>query len=231
MSGTVSGLEIQKKNKERVNVYLDGEFAFGLSLLEAVQLRKGQTLSESDIAALKARDETGRAYERAIQFLGPRPRSAAEIRGHLAEKEIDAAVIDAVITKLEGIGYVDDAAFANFWLSNRQEFHPEGERALRFELRQKGVESSVIDAALEASRETFEPSEAAYRAARDKARRYAGTDRRTFRTKLGSFLTRRGFDYAMTRSAIDRLIEELAASDARFFTEHDEQDEQDTDQE
>ncbi len=141
MSGTVTALEVQKKNKERVNVYLDDQFAFGLTLLEAAALRKGQILSDAEIAALRANDEMARAYDRAVQFLAYRPRSAAEIQRNLAEKDVDEAVIGAVLARLEAQGYVDDLAFARYWLSNRQEFHPEGARALRFELREKGIAS------------------------------------------------------------------------------------------
>ncbi len=215
MSATVTALEVQKKNKERVNIYLDGEFAFGLTLIEAARLHKGQTLTDDDIAALKAADEVVQAYERAVQFLAYRPRSIAEIRRNLAEKDIDDAVIDAVIARLENQGYVDDLAFARFWLNNRQEFRPQGARALRFELREKGVANSVIDEALA----EFDTSDAAYRAAKDKARRFRGLDKRTFRNKLGMFLTRRGFDYDAARAATDRLIEELEADDTGFFTE------------
>ncbi len=215
MSGTITALEIQKKNKERVNVYLDDEFAFGLTLIEAARLRKGQMLSDAEIAALKTTDEVVQAYDRAAQFLSYRPRSIAEIRRNLTDKAIDESVIDQVIARLEGQGYVDDLAFARFWLNNRQEFRPQGTRALRFELREKGVANSVIDEALA----EFDTSAAAYRAAQDKARRFAGLDKRTFRNKLGAFLARRGFDYDVTRTAIDRLIDELEAAETGFFSE------------
>lgn len=225
MSATVTALEVQKKNKERVNVYLDGEFAFGLTLIDAARLRKGQILSDDEIAALKHADEIAQGYERAVQFLSYRPRSIAEIRRNLAEKEIDEAVIDQVIARLENQGYVDDLAFARFWLNNRQEFRPQGARALRFELREKGVASSVIDEALA----EFDTSEAAYRAAKDRARRLRGLDKRTFRNKLGMFLTRRGFDYDVTRTVIDRLIDEFEADDTGFFIGSTEQETHDTD--
>ena len=56
MAGTITALEIQKHNQERVNVYLDGEFAFGLTVLEAARLKKGQALSDNEISALRAKD-------------------------------------------------------------------------------------------------------------------------------------------------------------------------------
>ncbi len=44
MSGIITALQIQKRNKERVNLFLDGEFAFAISLLDAARLRKGPTV-------------------------------------------------------------------------------------------------------------------------------------------------------------------------------------------
>src|SRR5687768_13206881 len=88
MGGTITSLEVQQNNKERVNVYLDETFAFGLSALEATRLRKGQYLTDGEIAALKGRDVVEKAYERAVRFLGNRPRSAAEVRRNLTEKEV-----------------------------------------------------------------------------------------------------------------------------------------------
>jgi regulatory protein len=207
MGGTITLLEVQQNNKERVNVYLDETFAFGLSALEAARLRKGQYLTDGEIAALKGRDVVEKSYERAVRFLGNRPRSAAEVRRNLVEKEVEATVIDEVLTRLESQGYVDDLAFARFWVSNRQQFKPRGARALRFELREKGVPQAVIDEVLA----DLDATESAYQAAQDKARRFRSLlqqDRRAFREKVGSFLTRRGFDYNTAREVIDRLINE-----------------------
>jgi regulatory protein len=217
MSGTVTALEVQKKNKERVSVYLDGEFAFGLSLTEAARLRKGQTLSDAEIAAFKAGDTIASAYERAVRFLGYRPRSTAEIRKHLADKETTTDVIETVIARLEEQGYLNDQDFARLWVKERAMSHPLGARALRFELKQKGIASDVIDLVLA----DLDTSEDAYRAAQSTARRFSALDDRTFRNKVGAFLTRRGFDYDVTRSVIERLLEERGSDVSDAFTGQD----------
>lgn len=204
MGGTITALEVQQHNKERVNVYLDGTFAFGLAVLEAARLCEGQYLTDSEIAALKSQDVVEQAYERAVRFLAQRPRSTSELRRHLADKDVDKTAIEEAIARLETQGYLDDKAFARYWLANRQQFRPRGTRALRFELREKGVPASVIDEVLA----DFDSGDAAYQAALDKARRFRGLDRRAFREKLGSYLMRRGFDYNTVRDVIDRLIRE-----------------------
>ena len=56
MPATITALEVQKHDKERVSVFLEGEYAFSLTLIEAARLHKGQTLSDEEIAALQASD-------------------------------------------------------------------------------------------------------------------------------------------------------------------------------
>lgn len=214
MAGTITALEVQKRNRERVNVYVDDEFAFGLPMVEAARLRKGQHLSDAEIASLKALDTVEQAYDRALHFLGQRPRSIAEIRRNLTEKDTPAVVVDEVIARLEARGYVDDLAFARYWIANRQQFRPRGILALRYELREKGVPDAIIDEALH----ELDSAQAAYAAARDKARRLRGLDKRTFRNKLNAHLARRGFDYDTVSQAVDRVIEEMEADNTDAFT-------------
>jgi regulatory protein len=212
---TITALEIQKRNKERVNVYLDGEYAFSLALIEAAKLRKGQSLTDAEIDALCGEDDVTRAVDYAANFLSYRPRSVAEVRRNLEKKDLPEAIIEQAIDRLQQLGYVDDVAFARYWLENRDTFKPRGPAALRYELRQKGVAEDIIGAALE----SLDPFDAARRAGEAKARRLRGLTREAFRNKLGSFLQRRGFRYETTRDVIHQIIDELVADDPDFFVE------------
>lgn len=204
MAGTITALVAQKRNKERVNVYLDGEFAFGLALIEALKLHKGQQLSDDDIARLKALDEIEVARDRALNFLSYRPRSSEEVRRNLRKKEFAEQTIETVIERLTGAGLLDDAAFARYWVDNRERFEPRSRRALRYELSRKGVPDAAIQAALD----DLDEGDAAYRAASARLRRYARADEETFRKRLGDFLARRGFGYGIVRDVLDRLWQE-----------------------
>jgi regulatory protein len=209
----ITALEVQKKNKERVNVYLDGEYAFGLTLMEAARLRKGQTLTESDIAALKGQDEVQKAVDRAARFLAYRPRSVQEVRRNLAEKDTEPEVIEAAIERLSTMGYLDDITFARYWVQNRNEFKPLSPKALRYELRQKGVPAEIIDETLE----SLEAGELAYRAALARMSRLKQSNKAIFRQKLSAFLQQRGFSYTTIRETVERLIEEQEAQDPNYF--------------
>jgi regulatory protein len=212
---TVTALEIQKRNKERVNVYLDGEYAFSLAAIEAARLRKGQALTEAEISELRSRDDVNRAVDYAARFLSYRPRSTAEIRQHLTGKQLEPAAIDSAIERMTDLGYLDDRAFARFWLENRNAFKPRGPAALRYELRQKGVSDQIIAAVLE----DIDVDDAAYRAAWQRAKRLRGRSQEEFRQKLGSFLQRRGFGFGTSRDVIERIAEEITAENPDFFTD------------
>ncbi|MCS7072732.1 MAG: RecX family transcriptional regulator, partial [Anaerolinea sp.] len=104
---------------------------------------------------------------------------------------------------LARLGYLDDMAFATFWVRERQAGSPLSPRALRYELRRKGVSSDVIEAALA----EFDAPEAALRAAEMQARRLRGLTQREFHERLAAHLQRRGFSHGQARQAIQAVIE------------------------
>lgn len=209
MGKTITALVAQKKNKDRVSVYLDGKFAFGLAAIEAARLKRGQALTEADIARLRAADEVEKTHERALHFLSFRPRSEAEVRRNLADARSAPETIETIIQRLKGAGLIDDRAFVQYWLENRGQFGPRSARALKVELRQKGVPAELIDQML---REIAHDDEsAAQQAARQQARRMANLDRKTFTQKLGAYLMRRGFGYEVALQAVNQAWDEIRA--------------------
>lgn len=204
-SQTITALEVQKRNRKRVNVYLDGEYAFSLTLDQAARLHKGQTLTAEDVEALRGDDEVVRAVDSAARFIAMRPRSEHEVRRNLLDKDVPEPVVDSAIERLHGLGYLDDRAFAAFWVSDRNTFRPSSPRAMRYELRQKGVADAIIAEVLA----DIDSDDAAYRAARDQARRLRGKTKQEVRVKLSGVLQRRGFSFREARDAIERLIEDM----------------------
>ena len=206
MAGKITALVAQKRNKERVNVYIDGEFAFGLALIEALKLHKGQTLTDEEIDRLKALDEVEVAHERALNLLSYRPRSTDEVRRKLQESnKFSENAVDKALEKLERAGLLDDEAFARYWVENRERFSPRSARALRHELRQKGVSDRVVEDVVT----SLDEEDAAYRAAQAKLSRYANAEEDEFRKKLGGYLSRRGFSYGTVRDVLDRIWNEI----------------------
>ncbi len=202
----VTALKAQARNPKRVNVFLDGQFAFGLAKIEAIRLRVGQELDEAAVARLQQADTEEQAYERALKLLSSRPRSEDEIRRKLREHKVADETIEAVMAHLRRAGLVDDAAFANYWVENRAAFRPRSQRMLKAELKRKGVG----DAALAHALATTNDAEAAYALAAKRVRsaKLAEAPYPDFRRRLGDYLARRGFDYETIGPIVERLWKE-----------------------
>ncbi len=201
MGGRITALRVQRRNRNRVNVYLDGRFAFGLAAIEAARLRVGQVLSDEDIARLRQRDTAERAAERALDLLSYRPRSEAEIRERLTER-YDPETAGEVLERLRRSGLVDDREFARYWVQNRLQHNPRGAVALRQELYQKGVDESAIEEALA----EYNEEEAAARAAETARRKLRGLPPDVFRRRLTDYLLRRGFSYGVVRAVVQQAL-------------------------
>jgi regulatory protein len=192
-----------------VSVFLDGKFAFGLPAIMASRLKRGQVLSDAEIQSLEAEGAVETAYDRTLNYLSYRPRSRAEVERFLQKRGLSEAQIEPVAQRLERAGLLDDEAFARYWVENRERHRPRGLRALRYELRQKGISTETIDRALA----SVDVPDSAYRSAGRKARQLAHLDREKFADKLVAYLARRGFDYEIARETAGRLWAELAADD------------------
>jgi regulatory protein len=207
---TITAIEPQRRDPERVNIYLDGQFAFGASMMVAAArgLSEGTTLSAEDVEALRSEDEVEKAFNAALNFLSFRPRSRREIEDYFRRRKLEPEVGTVVVERLERIGVLDDREFARFWVENRQTFRPRGTRALKAELRQKGVESEIIDETLA---DLGDEEETAFVAGMKKARSYSTADEREFFRKMLGFLQRRGFPYGPAAAASRRIYGELTA--------------------
>jgi len=202
MAGKITALKRQKYNKQRVNVYLDGEFAFGLAEIKAVSLQIGDWLSDERIAELKASDALEKARDKALNYLSYRPRSEWELRRYLGDKDFEQETIDVVLDRLREADLVDDLEFARYWIDNRLRFRPRGEWALRQELRQKRIDTHIIDKALI----DFDEERALKKALRRHARRLQHLSSAKFKKRLMQRLARRGFSYGAIRDALEAYL-------------------------
>ena len=201
----ITAIEKQRRRR-RANIYLDGRYAFSLSLELVTQtgLHEGDALSPHQVDALRQADVRHQAQGAALRLLAYRPRSEAEMRQRLARRDLPEEVVQETIARLCEQGLLSDAAFARFWVETRDQNSPRGHRLLWQELSVKGIEREVARQAIAAVAE----EDAALRAAQKKARHLQGQDYPLFRRRLGDFLLRRGFPYPTVRTTVERLWRE-----------------------
>jgi regulatory protein len=204
-SGTITAIRTQQRDPERVSVFLDDVFAFGLNQQIVLDrgLHAGQVLTEADVSDLVALDEVARATAAALQFLGYRPRSEGEIQRRLRQRGFAQPAIDAAIARLRDWRYVDDGDFAQRWIENRLVHRPRSVQLLAQELRQKGVDAgTAADAINEA--EIDEVADARALAA-DKMRKLASLPEEVRIRRVTGFLARRGYGFGVIRAALQEL--------------------------
>jgi len=205
MTRIITAIENQKKDPQRVNIYLDEEFAFGLAGYLAAWLQIGQTLSEEKIKDLISEDLLESAVQKALHFLSFRPRSISEIRKNLASRDIPESVIEETIDRLQKNSILDDQKFAQDWIENRTAFRPRSRSALRMELRLKGIQDDIIQTALE----DIDDEALTLQAAHKYIRRLEGLNKLEFRKKLSSHLARRGFSFASINPVVTFVWNEI----------------------
>lgn len=207
----ISDLKPQK-NKKRFNIYLDGQFAFGLSAeaLTKAGLAIDKEISSKRVEELIKEDEFIKFYDRALKFLSYRPRSEKEIKDWFKKKMVGIETQKLIEKKLRQYNYLNDEEFARWWIEQRTTFRPSGARLIALELRQKGVHREIIDKLLFSSPSALITERAqALKIAKKKRERLKGLSYREVREKLGAFLARRGFSWEIIREVlVDEKIEE-----------------------
>ena len=210
----ITALEPQVTNPERINVFVDGRFLLGVnaSVVFQMGLEPEQELEPVQLEELQSEAGLQQAVDRAYNYLSYRPRSREEVRRYLRRKETPPETIEAALARLDRLDLINDHSFASFWVESREQFSPRGARALKNELRMKGVEREVVEELINDEKD----EERALRAGRKKALslvRIPGMDFATFRARLGSFLQRRGFGYEVSTRTIRALWKELREDD------------------
>ena len=206
----ITAIHVGSGRGKRVNVSLDGKFAFSLEAEVAVKegLQVGQELSTVQIGVMAKSNGFHRCLNAAAHYLSYRPRSEFELRERLHRRGFDGDSIEAVIAKLKEQGVVDDMAFAQFWKDNRDSFSPRSRWLTRLELKRKGVAGDIIDHIVDAVND----EDSAYRAAQGKARSLPLSDYQSFQHRLGEYLKRRGFSYGVINRTAERIWQERGGS-------------------
>lgn len=132
------------------------------------------------------------AHAIVLRQLTGQARTRTELARALKRKDVPQGAADRVLDRMESVGLVDDADFAQSWVQSRQRRRHLSTTALRRELRAKGVAPELTDQAV-----STVDADDEYAAARDLAERkhsrMVGLDREVVRRRLSGVLARRGF--------------------------------------
>lgn len=196
----------QQKAKNRVNVYLDNKFGFGIDLDNFVKLglRVEQELSQEKVDEIIKVAEFQKTSDKIINFAMVRPRSTKEFTDWCKRKKVPEALHKNLFDRLKKFDLIDDARFARWWVEQRQSFRPKSKRVLTLELRQKGIDSELIKEILDRS-EIDEKAIAAGHLEK-KLYRWKHLPPDEAKQKMAQYLARQGFNWDIVKTVIDETL-------------------------
>lgn len=203
--GKITAISPQQRDDARMNIEIEGAFAFGLhaDIVLGHYLSVGDELSAEKIEGLLREDEVKKAITAALNLISFRPRASGELQRKLREKGYTPEAGEAAVKRMLDLGYLNDADFAERWIENRQEHKPRSRKMLQQELMQKGVDRELIREALDET-EIDEFSDA-LELARKKAGSMSGLDQATRHRRLSGFLGRRGYGFDVIRKVLEEI--------------------------
>ncbi len=141
-----------------------------------------------------------------LRRLEAAPRTRAELATTLRERNVPDEVAVRVLDRFEEVGLIDDRAFARMWVESRQRSRSLSGRALRSELRRRGIGDELIGAALEQVSPEDELS-AARSVAQRRARSLVGLPRATQVRRLSGALARKGYGATVTAQVVREALD------------------------
>jgi regulatory protein len=201
----ITDIQVQKKRRDRVAVFLDGEFAFGLhqDVLLTAGIATGDDLTPERIEAIQQLEARRSGKEKAIRLLAHRARSRKEIVDRLKQAGYEPQDIDWVIEELQRLRLLDDAEFARLFARTRMITKPVGAFLLRQELKQRGVAEKEIEAAVAAGYEEQSEREVARELAIKNKKKQVRLDEDKAKQRVTDFLLRRGFHWEIVNEIIE----------------------------
>lgn len=203
----VTKIEYQKKNKERVNIYLDDKYEFSIDLNTMIKysLNKNKELDDEFISEILMAEEKIKAYNYAVSLLTRSSKSEKQLRQKMQDKGFDRDMIDNAIEKLLCNNYLNDEDFSDRFINDKKNYAKWGRLKIKNELYNKGIDRNIIEEKLnDISKD--EENQRACELAEKKLRSLKDEEPLKRKIKLSNFLINRGFDYETVKNVTSKLI-------------------------
>lgn len=204
----ISKIEYQKNNKNRVNIYLDDSFAFGvdLNIMIKYSLAKNMELEDEFVEEILKAEEEINVYNYAVSLLSRHAKSEKQLRSKLKEKGYDSQFIDSAIYKLKEQRYLDDERYSEMLISSKINVSKYGKRRIKEILYEKGIDRDTIDEKLDLLSEEDELIRA-YSLGEKRLKTLSENETRKLIVRLSNYLINKGFEYSTVKKAVSRLLD------------------------
>lgn len=200
---------IPQKRHDRVNIYIDEKFAFGLSdeLCYKYSLSVDKTVSQEFIDEVIKAEEGNKVINSALNLLSYRQRSIKEIYTRLIQKGYEEEYVIKAIEYCKDRNYLNDKIYAESFIKDKINLNNYGPIRIRFDLLSKGVSKDIVNEVL--NLDFDEEYIRAYELAQKKIKSYKNDEKNAIYRKLGGFLQRKGYTYEVVSKVLKVVLEEL----------------------
>ena len=205
----ITDIEAQKKRKNRYNIYIDDEFAFGLDeeVVMTCSLSIGMELTDSFIEEIIKKEEYKKAYNYAIRLLAFRSRSEKEIRDKMKLKGYEEQIINKTIDLLYDDKYLNDLEFGRSLIRDKQNFNGAGKNLLKNELYKKGLNKELINELIEENVSYEDEYKRALELAEKKNSKFSIKDDKNKKYRqLSGLLSRKGYSFDIISKVVKKVI-------------------------
>lgn len=200
----ITSIERNKKNKDRLSVYIDDKYCFSIEEEDYFKLNlyEKKEITDEEISHIKNNVNYRAAKSAAVRFLSLKYRCENELRVKLLSEDFDAEVIENVLAELKSIGYINDRIYTQKYIHDRSKLKPKSKRFLKLELKNKGIDEDIIDEVI-GEWDTDEDA-VAFGLVKKKFGKYDIKDVNVVR-KIYSFLQHRGYSFETIEGVIKNL--------------------------
>lgn len=205
----VTKIETQKRNKEKVNIYVDNKYLFSLTLngLLASHLKEGSEITDSQIEELKIEDEPKLAFQHALNIISYSMKTEFELVKKLREKEFSEPSIEQAVQKLKGYKYIDDDIYVTMYIKTKAIPNNWGEQKIISKLLQKGVDINLIKQKIEELYSYDEKKNAITKVAEKYVEKLPkDEDILKKKQKLYRYLAGKGYSYELISSTVSSIL-------------------------
>ena len=207
----ITKIEQQIKDKTRYNIYLDGEFAFGLydtSLLE-FQISSGDELDEKKLEEIRTFDEFLYGKRVAYNYLAYKPRTEKEVRSKLRFKKISENSTNRVIEDLQRLKFLDDSKYAKNYVEMKSQQKGMGRNMLFMKMMQKGLKKESIEETLKENFSTENEISSGVNLLRKYAKKNHLNTKDELRNKAFKYMFSRGYGFDVIETIMKYYLEEM----------------------
>jgi regulatory protein len=191
-----------QKNKNRVNVYLDDKFGFGIDLDNFVllHLKINQELTDEEIEKIVKKSEFQKTLDKLLRFATTRPRSEKEVTDYFRRKKVHESMHAELLKKLRHLDLLNDLEFAKWWVEQRIQFKSKSRRVIQMELRQKGIGKEIIDSVFEET--PINEEKMAKELLSRKEYKWKNLESREKKQKMSQYLAGKGFSWEIVEKVV-----------------------------